>query len=80
MPGTPLEEAVAEAELLRQELLAAAIRNLGSERGILTASLGVASGIARADRSPGTLVSAADLALYRAKSAGRDRVEREAIE
>ena len=79
LPGVSLDEAAAEAMTIGQQLRDSSIRNLGTERGILTASLGVASGISRPDRSADALVTAADSALYRAKSAGRDRVEREEL-
>jgi diguanylate cyclase (GGDEF)-like protein len=61
LPGVELEAARREAEALRL-----AVRNTG----IVTASLGVATG-----DQPQSLVAAADQALYRAKSNGRDRVE-----
>ena len=42
---------------------------------VVTASLGVASIIASRGDTPATLVHETDLALYRAKSKGRNRVE-----
>ena len=53
----------------------AAIRHDASEPGIVTASLGVSSSIRMDELTPLSLVEAADAALYRAKSGGRDRVE-----
>jgi len=73
LPGLSIDEAKAEAEMLRIKVRDARIRHDGSDHGIVTASLGVsatAGGIA-----PHALIAAADAALYRAKSGGRDRVE-----
>lgn len=66
LPGLPLDAARAEAESLRLKV---------RESGVVTASLGVSSTAGTAAPTPLTLVAAADSALYRAKSAGRDRVE-----
>jgi diguanylate cyclase (GGDEF)-like protein len=77
LPGVPLEAAMAEAEMLRVKVRDAAIRHTAAQSGIVTASLGVSAGTASV--TPPALVAAADAALYRAKSRGRDRVEGEAI-
>jgi diguanylate cyclase (GGDEF)-like protein len=74
LPGVALDEAIAEAETFRRMVREARIRHDGADDGIVTASLGVASG-----HTPSSLVAAADAALYRAKSAGRNRVEAEPI-
>jgi diguanylate cyclase (GGDEF)-like protein len=71
LPGVSLDDAMSEAEALRKSIRDAAIRHDSAEHGIVTASLGVASG---RDASPLALVAAADAALYRAKAGGRDRV------
>jgi len=63
LPGLELDAARAEAEMLRIKV---------RDSGIVTASLGVAAGVTI---TPPALVAAADAALYRAKSGGRDRVE-----
>lgn len=63
LPGLTVEAALAEAEALRIRI---------RDSAIVTASLGVAAGVTI---TPPALVAAADAALYRAKSGGRDRVE-----
>lgn len=73
LPGLSLEEAKAEAEMLRIKVREARIRHDGSDHGIVTASLGVSATAGRI--APPALIAAADAALYRAKSGGRDRVE-----
>ena len=74
LPGLALEAAKAEAETLRTKVRDAGIRHDGLECGVVTASLGV-SASAGVTATPAALVAAADAALYRAKSGGRDRVE-----
>ncbi|HKO00457.1 MAG TPA: diguanylate cyclase, partial [Thermoanaerobaculia bacterium] len=75
LPGVTLEGAKREAEAFRSLVRGAAIRHDASEPGIVTASLGVSSSIRMDELTPLSLVEAADAALYRAKSGGRDRVE-----
>jgi diguanylate cyclase (GGDEF)-like protein len=70
LPGVGLEAAKSEAEMFRK---------LVSESGVVTASLGVAATAGKIALTPLSLITAADAALYRAKSGGRDRVEAEAI-
>jgi diguanylate cyclase (GGDEF)-like protein len=77
LPGVTLEESMAEAETLRLRIRDAAIHHTTAAHGVVTASLGVSAG---ARITPQALVAAADAALYRAKSEGRDRVEGEGIE
>lgn len=74
LPGFGLEAAKEEAETLRRLIREAGIRHDGIECGVVTASMGVSTSSVP---TPPALVAAADAALYRAKSGGRDRVEAE---
>jgi len=78
LPSLTLEAATAEAETFRQVVRNARIRHDNSAYGVVTASLGVSSGRGTT-LTPPALVAAADAALYRAKSCGRDRVEAEGM-
>src|SRR4051812_44027767 len=71
LPDTDLEGARTAAEKLRLALRDADLGGLGRP---VTASLGVAAARGSEERLR-ELVSDADAALYRAKAAGRDRVE-----
>lgn len=73
MPGTALEAAATLAERLRERTQAVAPRWLDRELPVAL-SIGVAQWHA-GDESPAVLVARADAALYRAKTAGRNRVE-----
>jgi diguanylate cyclase (GGDEF)-like protein len=76
LPDTRLEGAVALAEAMRiamEELHLPHPRSTAGDR--ITISLGVATGDTDWPRDAHELVSAADRALYRAKGAGRNRVE-----
>ena len=76
LPQTDLEGARQLAERMREEIEALGIRRLdGGEPLHVTASFGVAAVPASA-RDKETLLRAADEALYRAKRAGKNRVER----
>jgi len=78
LPGVALDEAKSEAETLRTKIREAAIRHVSADRGVVTASLGVSTSGAK-PLTPPALIAAADAALYRAKSGGRDRVEGEGM-
>jgi diguanylate cyclase (GGDEF)-like protein len=79
LANTREAEAVSVADRLRLAVRALNLPHAGRTEGIVTISLGVAvmlggeASVAIADAT--NLVEAADHALYRAKEAGRDRVE-----
>ena len=83
LPGTDVSSASKLAERIRREIGQSSIALPGGEAVTITASIGIA------EVSPGpddkdlktlgdSLIARADVALYAAKSAGRDRVEVEA--
>lgn len=75
LPDTPEDGAVALAQKLRQRVRALQVAHAGSEKSIVTISVGVAT---FTPPSPGgdagRLVQRADEALYAAKASGRDSV------
>ncbi|MEG3898013.1 MULTISPECIES: diguanylate cyclase domain-containing protein [unclassified Microcoleus] len=74
LPNTDIAAAQAVAEGIRQRVKALAIPHIKSVvSDCVTLSLGVA-GVSESQNSPKMLIEAADKALYRAKSGGRDRV------
>jgi diguanylate cyclase (GGDEF)-like protein len=74
LPNTNIVAAQAVAEGIRQRVKALAIPHIKSVvSDCVTLSLGVA-GVSESQNSPKMLIEAADKALYRAKSGGRDRV------
>jgi diguanylate cyclase (GGDEF)-like protein len=75
LPGTDLAGALKMAEQLRQGIEALALPHDAAPPGHVTASFGVASRIPASGQSSALLVESADIALYRAKTAGRNRVE-----
>jgi two-component system, cell cycle response regulator len=72
LPQTPHEEAMATAERVRSQVGAHVFRAQGNALQV-TISVGVATAPADGVDSGGALIREADKALYRAKSAGRDR-------
>jgi two-component system cell cycle response regulator len=74
VPGCAMSAAITVAERIRSAISAGPVSS-GSERIPLTVSLGVAIGGNQVDEDAGMLIAAADEALYRAKKAGRNRIE-----
>lgn len=74
LPHTPLTGALQVAESIREAVIGLAIPHEQTAAGYLTVSLGAASTENAALMSPAELIAMADEALYRAKSAGRNRV------
>lgn len=74
LPGTDLAGAQAVAEELREGIEALAIPHPAAPAGRITASFGVTSLLPGLTQPATDLVEAADLALYRAKAGGRNRV------
>ncbi|HVA26872.1 MAG TPA: diguanylate cyclase, partial [Candidatus Baltobacteraceae bacterium] len=74
LPATPLDGGVAIAEAFQSAVAKAAIVHEGSSLGTVSLSIGVASTEPTDDVEPESLVREADVALYRAKEAGRNRV------
>jgi diguanylate cyclase (GGDEF)-like protein len=79
LPGTDKNAATALAERIRQAISATPVRVTETETEVMTTSIGIAStGPPRSDEDLKTvgesLLARADVALYRAKSDGRDRV------
>ena len=68
------QQAKLVAERVRDKIVALAIPHQSSSHGNVTASFGVASIIPNSQSGPEALLLAADQALYRAKEAGRNRV------
>ncbi|HHQ49443.1 MAG TPA: diguanylate cyclase [Acidobacteria bacterium] len=76
LPATDLEGGVTLAESMRRAVEALRITSPRPDRyPFVTASFGVAVRKPRSTERSATVVHAADRALYRAKSAGRNRVE-----
>ncbi|YCH22560.1 sensor domain-containing diguanylate cyclase [Pseudomonas sp. D1-3] len=75
LPGAESASAMAVAERIRADVEALAIVNQGSPYARLTLSIGVASCMpGQTMQTSADLVAAADVALYAAKSEGRNRV------
>lgn len=75
LPNTDEDGAYVIAERLRKALRGLGLPHAGSEKGVITVSVGIASySGATFDRDEAELIRRADQALYDAKAAGRDRV------
>jgi diguanylate cyclase (GGDEF)-like protein len=73
MPEASMEITAERAELLRKEARELRVQQHGQSLGAVTVSFGVAA-FPQHGPSAEAVIRAADLALYRAKSEGRDRV------
>jgi len=80
LPGLTLDQAVREGERIRQALEDAALPHPSTPLGVVTISVGVAAIVPVHGYSAELLIAAADAALYRAKGAGKNRVEAASID
>ena len=74
LPNQALKGAAIVAERIRCRVEQLHLPNLGTERHVVTVSIGAATALAAQDNDPSQLVAAADSALYRAKHMGRNRI------
>lgn len=74
LADTPLAGAAVVAERMRAAIEALNIVHPAATTGHITASFGVAAGVAMPDTQAQKLVKIADQALYQAKNSGRNRV------
>jgi diguanylate cyclase (GGDEF)-like protein len=74
LPNTDLAGALQVAEQLREGIEALEISHDAAPQGRITASFGVAALTPEPGQRPEVLIETADLALYRAKTEGRNRV------
>ncbi|HKQ95054.1 MAG TPA: diguanylate cyclase, partial [Aestuariivirgaceae bacterium] len=80
LPDTDLAGAVRVAERLRELIEGLGMPHRSSDLGLVTASMGVTSLVPDSRGDSRILFELADTALYRAKRAGRNRVEAETRE
>lgn len=73
LPGVELEQAVEIGDRIVASVMAAGIPHADSPTGILTVSIGVAQWLATDGPDARAMMRRADVALYRAKQAGRNR-------
>lgn len=74
LPDTDLLGAIAVAEYIRASVESLKIAHSGSNIGILTVSIGVATAYPSRNQAPEPLIAEADTNLYGAKHKGRNRV------
>ncbi|MET3823282.1 diguanylate cyclase (GGDEF)-like protein [Burkholderia sp. PvR073] len=74
LPDTPETGAAQIAERIRAAIDELALEHAGSEHGHVTASIGLASWTPEEDEEAGSVIKAADEALYYAKATGRNKV------
>jgi diguanylate cyclase (GGDEF)-like protein/PAS domain S-box-containing protein len=80
LPDTAIDGAVLIAEQIRQAVEHCGIPHVGSDHRVVTISVGCAAQRAENQDSSSGLLGAADSALYRAKSAGRNCIEASPIQ
>jgi diguanylate cyclase (GGDEF)-like protein len=80
LPDTSLEGAVSVADSIRTAVSSLFIAHAGSVFGHITVSIGAAMWMPERDVGVSDVIRAADEALYRAKAAGRNKVEATAYE
>ncbi|MFC4100814.1 GGDEF domain-containing protein [Paenibacillus xanthanilyticus] len=74
MPDTDKAGAIKVSERILERIRSLNIAHEPSDKGRLTLSIGLATIIPTADLVPSAIVERADIALYKAKSSGRDQV------
>jgi diguanylate cyclase (GGDEF)-like protein/PAS domain S-box-containing protein len=80
LPNTPHAGAEAMSERVLRAVEQCCISHAGSPYGSVSVSIGCATGFASLESDPCELLKAADAALYRAKAAGRNRVDVATVE
>jgi diguanylate cyclase (GGDEF)-like protein len=74
LPNQSLKGAAIVAERIRCRVEQLHLPNLGSQRHVVTVSIGAATALPAPGADPSQLVATADSALYRAKHMGRNRI------